>query len=650
MNTDASKTPTAIVVNDDATQRKVLTALLTRGGMDVQDFDGAEAALTALAAGLRPDLIVTDLYMPGIDGWRFCRLLRSPEYQEFNATPILVVSATFSGEEPAQITIGLGANAFVPQPVEPRQLLDTVDALLRNETPLHNPRVLIVEDETIMARLLQKTFEEHGYKADTAFTGKEALGKFDGQTNVVVLDYHLPDMEGDDLLVEFRRQCPGCAVIMITDDTDPDLALAWMKAGGAAYACKPCDPKYVVELCARASRERAFIRAEVMLEDRTRALRESEERFRDLAEMLPEAIFECDAEMNLTYGNQKALDLSGYSKEDLARGLNGLELLVPEDRERARETVARRMKSELVGSREYRAQRKDDSTFPVFFNMTPIMKEEAIVGFRGVVIDLTQQRSMEARLRHAQKLESIGTLADGVAHEINNPTNGIMNYAQLILDQLGPDSPVSEFAREIEKETNRVAAIVRHLLSFARPDKGEHSHEQIGDILSANLSLFRSVLQGDQIKLQLDVPADLPAIRCRGYQIQQVIMNLLTNARDTLNEKYTSPDPDKMITITAREMSHHASGERLVRLTVEDHGTGIDPKVREHLFVPFYTSKRPGAGTGLGLSISHTIVKEHGGELSVESEVGKWTRFHVDLPIKRNGDRNVERGKGSLSG
>ena len=270
--------------------------------------------------------------------------------------------------------------------------------------------------------------------------------------------------------------------------------------------------------------------------------------------------------------------------------------------------------------------------------------------------------TMEAQLRQSQKLESIGTLASGVAHEINNPIMGIMNYAQLILDKLGPDSPVSGYAAEIGKETERVATIVKNLLDFARHKKQSHSPAHICDIVETTLSLISAVMRHDQITLEVVVPAGLPPIKCRSQQIQQVIMNLLTNARDALNEKYPGYDENKRISISATEMEmslvngHLSLREndpcpmtndaaqpqltndtnrrvRAIRLTVEDPGSGISEVAREHMFDPFFTTKKPDKGTGLGLSISHGIVKDHHGELSVESEVGQWTRFHVDLPV-----------------
>ncbi len=268
-----------------------------------------------------------------------------------------------------------------------------------------------------------------------------------------------------------------------------------------------------------------------------------------------------------------------------------------------------------------------------------------------------ERQRLQAQLQQAQKLESIGTLAGGVAHEINNPLMGIMGYAQLISDSLATDNPATEYATEISKEAERVATIVKNLLAFARDEKPEYSPARLHDIVGDTLSLIRTVMRHDQIALEVDVPADLLEIRCRSQQIRQVIMNLLTNARDALNQKYPEPDANKKILISAKlipnaecrmpnagqatdpalpssPISNPQSPTSWLRLTIEDHGSGIPEDARTRIFDPFFSTKARNKGTGLGLSISHGIVKEHGGELSMESEVGQWTRFHVDLPAE----------------
>ena len=243
-----------------------------------------------------------------------------------------------------------------------------------------------------------------------------------------------------------------------------------------------------------------------------------------------------------------------------------------------------------------------------------------------------ERRQMEMHLRQQQKLESIGTLASGVAHEINNPITGIMNYAQLIHDRLDPSEVrLREFSAGIVQETKRVTEIVGNLLTFSRQDKTIHDLARIDKIIKDTLSLIRAVFLGDQITLEVDLPEDLPQIKCRSQQIQQVLMNLLTNARDALNERYPSHNPDKIVCVSVRSIEKE--GQRWLRTTVEDHGAGIPAEIRERIFDPFYTTKDRTLGTGLGLSISLGIVQDHRGELTFESEENQPTRFYLDLPV-----------------
>lgn len=259
----------------------------------------------------------------------------------------------------------------------------------------------------------------------------------------------------------------------------------------------------------------------------------------------------------------------------------------------------------------------------------------AVLGIFEDITDRKQEeearRNFEAASRQNQRLEAIGTLASGVAHEINNPLNVIMNYGQLLLDHPSDPVQVRDFASSIILESERMAVIVRNLLSFSRQEKESHSPARLADIVEKTLTLTRAVLRKDQITILSDIPEDLPIISCRSQQIQQVLMNLLTNARDALNERYPKSGEDKIIRILAS--SWEKDGMGWVRLTVEDHGSGIPPDVAARVFDPFYTTKGRDKGTGLGLSISRGIVVEHDGILSFESDPVRGTRFHVDLPV-----------------
>ncbi|MEK7794482.1 MAG: PAS domain S-box protein [Candidatus Hydrogenedentota bacterium] len=248
-----------------------------------------------------------------------------------------------------------------------------------------------------------------------------------------------------------------------------------------------------------------------------------------------------------------------------------------------------------------------------------------------------ERREAENKVAQAANLASIGELAAGVGHEINNPVNGIINCAELLLKDAPAVSKSGELATLIKSEAERIARIVGDLLTFSRRDKGRYSLANLKDVVDAVLSLSGKRLQRSHINVQIDVPDSLPKLWCRSEQLQQVLMNLVINGLHALEEKYPNADPEKRLTIRARAFDH--GKRRTVRLTVEDCGTGIAPGDRERIFDPFFTTKGRDQGTGLGLSVSHGIVKSHSGELWVESEFGKYTRFHIDLPVS-NPDHN----------
>ena len=297
--------PTVMVINDDAVQLRLTVAWIEKDGVRVLACQSAEEALRLLHSGAAVDVIVTDLHMPDIDGWRLCHLLRSPEYAAFNHIPILVLSATFAEADATRMSTDLGANAFLSVPCEPAILRAHVRDLLAGRMPQVPLRALIVEDSHTLATLLRRTLEAHGYTVDIAGTGREGLQKLQEQSlELAILDYHLPDMTGDQLLPACTRSMRPIVAIMITTDSTPELALHCMRLGAYGYLRKPFDLAYLVDFCARALRERTLLRVEELLEERTRALRTSEAQFRLLFDNIPDAVFVHDADGTILAMNE----------------------------------------------------------------------------------------------------------------------------------------------------------------------------------------------------------------------------------------------------------------------------------------------------------------------------------------------------------
>jgi PAS domain S-box-containing protein len=258
-----------------------------------------------------------------------------------------------------------------------------------------------------------------------------------------------------------------------------------------------------------------------------------------------------------------------------------------------------------------------------------------ITTFMEVVEDITDRKLSETEAIRAGHLASLGELAAGVAHEINNPINGIINYAQILANKNQPESSEYDISNRIIKEGNRIAAIVGNLLSFARGNKEEMCHVHINEIMSDSLALTNMQLTKDNIILQISIPEDLPAITVIPGHIEQVFLNIISNARYTLNEKYPGIHEDKILKITGEQVT--VEDLLYIRITFYDQGAGISPENINKVMNPFFSTKPANIGTGLGLSISHAIVTNHGGKLMIKSVRGEFTMVIIELPVKGKG-------------
>jgi PAS domain S-box-containing protein len=290
---------------------------------------------------------------------------------------------------------------------------------------------------------------------------------------------------------------------------------------------------------------------------------------------------------------------------------------------------------EAMGSQqELTGRRSDGANFPVQISLS----EMVLAASHLIIItvrDITEEKIRKEEALRTGQLAAIGELAAGVAHEINNPINGIINYTQILLDDHEEENEANAVHKDIMgriiKEGERISTIVRNLLSFARQRDEIVEQIQISDIIKDSLSLLMHQLHKDAIQLVVTIPPNLPFIKGNPQQLQQVFVNLLTNACYALNQKYQGKDPDKRIEISSSVVK--VEGRDFVRTTVSDWGAGITQDVINHIFDTLFTTKPPGQGTGLGLNISKGLVRDHNGYLSLTSTPGEPTIATVDLPV-----------------
>lgn len=285
------------------------------------------------------------------------------------------------------------------------------------------------------------------------------------------------------------------------------------------------------------------------------------------------------------------------------------------------------------------ASRDDPGTTTYWdWSIQPIRDDAgAVTGLVLSCLDVTEKTNLQADAMRSSHLASVGEMAAGVAHEINNPINGIINYAQILVDGSTADSRQQGISRMIIEEGMRIANIVRSLLSFARDRKEGKGPATVQDILSSSLSLSEAQISKDGITLLIEIPDGLPEIFAQPQQIVQVFLNLINNARHALNAKYPHKHPDKVLRITGEEIAE--DGSSLVMISFYDQGAGIPSAIIDKVMNPFFTTKPPGMGTGLGLSISHGIISDHGGSLRITSREGEYTNVAISLPVYRGEEK-----------
>lgn len=264
----------------------------------------------------------------------------------------------------------------------------------------------------------------------------------------------------------------------------------------------------------------------------------------------------------------------------------------------------------------------------------PIMDEGGRV--RNVIEiarEVTDKISLQAGALRAAHLASLGELAAGIAHEINNPLNGIINFAQILVDDTTMSDENTAVARRIIQEGERTANIVASLLSFAREAKTEKAPARPYSLLGETLALLGRQLEKDAIILKVHVSHELPELVINSQQIMQVYLNIISNARYALNLKYPGRSGGKILEILGEQTA--IDSRFYVHMVFHDCGVGIPPEEINKVMNPFFSTKPRGRGTGLGLSISHGIVTEHEGRFFIESKMGEFTKVHVFLPVAR---------------
>ncbi len=487
-------------------------------------------------------------------------------------------------------------------------------------------RLFVVEDNEEVAFLMRLHLERAGHEVATCRNGTDALIVLrQNPYHLVLLDNLLPDMYGVELLQTLVREGIRTPVLIITAHENAKIATQALLAGAIDYVVKDNALTFLAELPKRVSE--AVIRF---------GLQESNQLLIAALESARDGICITDLQGTILHVNAALEAMTGFNRQELI-GQNTRLFRSDAHEPALYDALWRTIRAGRSWQGEVLNRRKDGSLVDTSLAVSPIVDSRGrLTHFVGINRDISERKKLERQLLHAQKMQSVGTLAGGVAHEFNNLLAGIQGYAALGLREPGAGAELRNFLKSIVELSDRAANLTRQLLAFARQPALSRQATNMAKLLTATAELARrsmcidvhvEILGADRDGEPLTALAD-------GNQLQQVLINLALNARDAV----TGPEP------IAFSLQHLILTEQLpaypeivpagdyVVLEVRDRGKGMTPDVLEHAFDPFFTTKDVGKGTGLGLPVALGIIQGHQGCLTIHSRPGEGTSVKLYLP------------------
>jgi two-component system, cell cycle sensor histidine kinase and response regulator CckA len=496
-------------------------------------------------------------------------------------------------------------------------------------------RVLIVEDSEddavmLLEELRRGGFEVEHVRVQTADTMRAALVE---QTwDVIMSDYSMPTFTGIGALSVLKETGIDIPLIIASGTIGEETAVEALKAGASDFLVKDRLARLIPAI-ERETREAEGRRARRAAE---RALLQTKERMQFALESAGVGIWESDIASGRTSWSDILEQLHGLP----VRGFPGtfdafIECIHADDRQRVRNSISESLRNRLNSRVEYRTTWPDGSThWIVGVGRTFYSEAGEPIRAAGVGIDITARKNLEEQFRQAQKLEAIGGLAAGVAHDFNNLLTIVAGYCELLAARLADDAGALQDLDEIRHASTSATALTRQLLAFGRRQIVAPRPVDLNSILNDSHKMLRRLVE-ENVQIDLRLADRLAPIHVDPGQIEQVLLNLVINARDAmLVGGVVTIETDNAVVDEPYARTHlDVQPGAYVLLSVSDTGSGMSPEVQSRLFEPFFTTKERGRGTGLGLATVYGIVKQSGGHIWVYSEAGMGTTFKIYWPV-----------------